>query len=287
MGKSIEITMDTGAVFYQSTMVLLPDRPYDEGAALFGLELDSWLKRGYFPTDDGTVVFTTHIATVRFVDSKEQRPNVPAYGVCACCGRRFVESTRRRPLPGHRWGKILSAHRGDGVCPTCYNTYGIVHGDLIPWSVEVWTEFCGGVVAQGGRQELAKILAALERDDSDLYSDLKLRTVPLLSALTDVELQLAAMTAPSQVDEMVADWPSESRLFQPLADRRKKEMAAAIAASEEAKRGAASESALAEAREVAKFRGTTPAIALFRKLTLQHSGTKAAAAAREWLEKNA
>ena len=95
------------------------------------------------------------------------------------------------------------------------------------------------------------------------------------------------MTAPSQVDEMVADWPSESRLFQPLADRRKKEMAAAIAASEEAKRGAASESALAEAREVAKFRGTTPAIALFRKLTLQHSGTKAAAAAREWLEKNA
>jgi len=49
-------------------------------------------------------------------------------GICDCCGQEFVEDTRVRPHISESWDSILERHFDRGVCPRCYNDYGILRG---------------------------------------------------------------------------------------------------------------------------------------------------------------
>lgn len=57
-------------------------------------------------------------------------------GVCACCGQRFVERTRMRPSIGKTWVRVLAPHSKNGVCPACYNNWGIAQDMERDWTRE-------------------------------------------------------------------------------------------------------------------------------------------------------
>lgn len=50
-------------------------------------------------------------------------------GTCDCCGQRFINRTRVKPTKAGDWTGVLARHSGNGVCPRCYNEYGIRGGD--------------------------------------------------------------------------------------------------------------------------------------------------------------
>lgn len=110
--------------------------------------------------DDGGVVWLSQVSSSWIMAEKEAAAFVQrlrrglldgspgdeaqassASGVCDCCGRLFVERTRRRRSAGKTWTSVLEQHQGSGVCPSCYNQYGVVAGLERDWSGEEWLEW--------------------------------------------------------------------------------------------------------------------------------------------------
>ena len=78
------------------------------------------------------------------------RPTAPRpdAGLCYCCGQTFAEPTRVHPEVGQTWRGALERHTGRGVCPRCYNTYGVLHGHAVAWDDDRWREHHRDVIAQ-------------------------------------------------------------------------------------------------------------------------------------------
>lgn len=285
---AIEYTMDNGEKYWKTKCSFHDGAPYTPTSAT--IEVESQLEKSlYFTVDNGTRLVTSHINSFKFIDN--WLPNTAGtlsdIGVCDCCGQRFVERTRRKPAPGHKWGRILGPHRNVGVCPKCYSTFGHVHGDLVAWKTEEWTQYCGALIAQEAQQALAEAIGILEADAPGLLAQVKAQLAPLQAELTNLAPKLAAATLASQVDDIIRKLPPDSRACQALAQRRKAELVEAARHEAAQRREQTAEAALSEARKVAESRGFTPATALFKKVCADHAGTEAAATARRWLEKHA
>lgn len=61
--------------------------------------------------------------------------------VCGCCGQSFHEQTRVRCGVGKAWTGVLERFAKLGVCPRCYNEYGLVRAFEREWSTGEWATY--------------------------------------------------------------------------------------------------------------------------------------------------
>lgn len=72
------------------------------------------------------------------LDAMRSNPLPTPDGECACCGQYFIEKFRRKHVAGHRWTGLLERYADSGVCPLCYNTYGVERELAVEWTEEEW-----------------------------------------------------------------------------------------------------------------------------------------------------
>lgn len=77
-------------------------------------------------------------ATSALEAAAESRRREAEEGGCSCCGQRFIERTRVRPRAAKAWTGILERYGTTGVCPRCYNDYGLTQHLERDWTRDEW-----------------------------------------------------------------------------------------------------------------------------------------------------
>jgi len=138
---------------------------------------------------------------------------VPSNGACACCGQAFIEATRVSPSPGAVWAGPLERFASAGVCPKCYNDYGIIQGfERLPNEAEMKaaaedalakasSSSAAYEVVRQARQRWPEIVAAAARKATEFESrETALAAVANGQTVAELEALAAAHRASGATD---------------------------------------------------------------------------------------